>query len=94
MLINDKQEARRLGVQVLGGYMAQTAPEPKGGTPELIGDPGMEDAALNFAYAYQWWLFSAAVPLGWVILARREARERAAAAAKKAEAAEAEPAAV
>ncbi|MFC5636629.1 SURF1 family protein [Streptomyces bullii] len=94
MLINSAQEARRLDAPVLGGYIAQTAPEPKGGTPELLGDPGKEDAALNYAYAVQWWLFAAAVPVGWVILARREARERAEAAAKKTTATEAEPAAV
>lgn len=95
MLINSEQEARRLGASVLGGYIAQTAPQPKGGTPELMGQPGKEDAALNYAYAIQWWLFSAAVPVGWVILARREARERREAAAKEAATeAEAETAAV
>ncbi|MBC9729485.1 SURF1 family protein [Streptomyces sp. TRM68367] len=94
MLINSEQEARRLGMQVLGGYIAQTAPEPRGDTPELLSDPGMEDAALNYAYAFQWWLFAAAVPVGWVVLARREARERAEAAAKKTEPTETEPAAV
>ncbi|MER6715886.1 SURF1 family protein [Streptomyces sp. NPDC000877] len=94
MLINSEQEARRLKAEVLGGYIAQTAPEPKGDTPELLGDPGKEDAALNYAYAIQWWLFSAAVPVGWVVLARREARERAQAAAKERDASEAEPAAV
>ncbi|GGW86456.1 SURF1-like protein [Streptomyces lomondensis] len=94
MLINSEQEARRLDARVLGGYIAQTAPEPKGDTPELLGDPGKEDAALNYAYAVQWWLFSAAVPVGWVILARREARERAQAAAGQKDTSEAEPAAV
>ncbi|MFC8345727.1 SURF1 family protein [Streptomyces sp. NPDC057280] len=77
MLINSAQEARRLGADVLGGYIAQTAPEPKGDTPELLGSkPGMENAALNYAYAYQWWLFAAAVPIGWVVLVRRETRDR------------------
>ncbi|WP_328503735.1 SURF1 family protein [Streptomyces sp. NBC_00457] len=76
MLINSEQEARRLDAQVLGGYIAQTAPEPKGDTPELLGSPGNEDAALNYAYAVQWWLFAAGVPVGWVILVRREMRER------------------
>ncbi|MGW2619743.1 SURF1 family cytochrome oxidase biogenesis protein [Streptomyces sp. NPDC001500] len=85
MLINSEQEARRLGVRVLGGYIVQTAPEPKGDTPELLGPPGSEDAALNFAYAIQWWLFSAGVPVGWLVMARREARDRAAAAAQAAE---------
>lgn len=81
MLINSEQEARRLGAAVLGGYIAQTAPEPKGGLPQLVGEPGREDSALNLAYAIQWWLFSAAVPVGWVVLVRREARDRRAAAA-------------
>jgi cytochrome oxidase assembly protein ShyY1 len=93
MLINSEQEARRLGAEVLGGYVTQTAPEPKGSTPELVGEPGDEDAALNYAYAIQWWLFSAGVPVGWVILVRREARDRKAAAAGK-EAPETQPASV
>ncbi|MET9505733.1 SURF1 family protein [Streptomyces sp. NPDC006622] len=93
MLINSEQEARRLGARVLGGYIAQTAPEPDNGTPELIGRPGDEDAALNYAYAVQWWLFSAGVPIGWVILVRRELRDRREAAASQ-ETAQAQPAAV
>jgi cytochrome oxidase assembly protein ShyY1 len=76
MLINSEQEARRLDARVLGGYIAQTAPEPKGDTPELLGSPGDENAALNYAYAIQWWLFAAGVPVGWVILVRREIRDR------------------
>lgn len=92
MLINSEQEARRLGARVLGGYIAQTAPEPKGDSPELVGRPGSEDAALNYAYAIQWWLFSVGVPVGWVILVRRETRDRAQAAVREAE--QAEPATV
>ena len=81
MLIDSEREAKRLGVQVLGGYLAQTAPEPKGDTPEQLGTPGDENAALNYAYALQWWLFALGVPVGYVILARRERRDRAEAAA-------------
>ncbi|GGW88625.1 SURF1-like protein [Streptomyces malachitofuscus] len=92
MLINSEQEAERLGAPVLGGYVAQTAPEPENGTPEPLGNPGKENAALNYAYAIQWWLFAAAVPAGWVVLVRREARERAADGTTEAE--ETEPAAV
>ncbi|MFJ5994672.1 SURF1 family protein [Streptomyces sp. NPDC092370] len=94
MLINSKQQAHHLDARVLGGYITQTAPEPQGDVPELLGDPGKEDAALNYAYAVQWWLFSAAVPVGWVVLARREARERAQEAAARSGARESEPAAV
>ncbi|MEN3585033.1 SURF1 family protein [Streptomyces sp. ZYX-F-203] len=82
MLIDSAREADRLGVPVLGGYLAMTTPEPSGDTPEPIGPPGDEDAALNYAYAVQWWLFAAAVPVGWFVLVRREARERGAAAAR------------
>ncbi|MFJ5266451.1 SURF1 family protein [Streptomyces sp. NPDC088387] len=94
MLINSELEAQRLGEPVLGGYVVQTTPEPKGDTPELIGRPGNEDAALNYAYAIQWWLFAAAVPVGWVVLARREARDRAQAAQQAQDTEDAEPAPV
>ncbi|MEG3631515.1 SURF1 family cytochrome oxidase biogenesis protein [Streptomyces poriticola] len=77
MLINSEQQAERLGAPVLGGYLVLTAPEPEAATPEPIGRPGDENAALNYAYAIQWWLFAAAVPVGWFFLARREARDRA-----------------
>lgn len=33
------------------------------------------------AYAVQWWLFAAGVPVGWTVLVRRERRDRAEAAA-------------
>ncbi|MFR0356546.1 SURF1 family cytochrome oxidase biogenesis protein [Streptomyces sediminimaris] len=81
MLINSEEQARRLGATVLGGYVEQTAPKAKGGSPEQISDPGREDAPLNYAYMIQWWLFAAAVPVGWWVLVRREGRERAEAAA-------------
>ncbi|MEU9050680.1 SURF1 family protein [Streptomyces sp. NPDC048384] len=93
MLINSGQEARRLDASVLGGYVVQTAPDPAGDTPELIGKPGNENAPLNYAYALQWWLFAAGVPVGWLVLARREARERRAAESEKSSS-ETEPAAV
>ncbi|MEU2775027.1 SURF1 family protein [Streptomyces sp. NPDC007162] len=93
MLINSEEQARRLGKQVLGGYIEQTAPQPKGDTPEQISDPGKEDAPLNYAYMIQWWLFAAGVPYGFFVLVRREARARAEAAEQE-KAEEAEPAAV
>ncbi|MEU6280707.1 SURF1 family protein [Streptomyces sp. NPDC047028] len=83
MLINSAEEARRLHARVLGGYVEQIAPEPKGGSPEQISDPGSEDAPLNYAYMLQWWLFAAAVPVGWWFLLRREIRDREEKAAQK-----------
>ncbi|MDO0928333.1 SURF1 family protein [Streptomyces sp. TG1A-8] len=93
MLINSAEEARRLDARVLGGYVEQTAPGPAGGSPEQISDPGTEDAPLNFAYMIQWWLFAAAVPVGWWFLVRREVRDREEAAAERSPR-EGEPAAV
>lgn len=93
MLIDSAGQAKRLGSAVLGGYVAQTAPEPKGGAPEQLSDPGKEDAPLNYAYMIQWWLFAAGVPVGWWILVRRERRDREEAATRTT-AEEAEPATV
>ncbi|MFC9076478.1 SURF1 family protein [Streptomyces sp. NPDC057062] len=89
MLINSGQIATFLrgegdgsAKDVLGGYIELTSPAPTGGSPELIPSP-KEDSSwiglgdINLPYAVQWWLFAAAVPIGWVILVRREARERA-----------------
>jgi cytochrome oxidase assembly protein ShyY1 len=80
MLINSKQLAKQLGSQVLGGYVEQVAPAPKGGSPELIPAPDHSSIGPHMAYAVQWWLFAAGVPFGWVVLVRRERRERADAA--------------
>lgn len=85
MLIGSEQQAQRLGRQVLGGYIELTSPAPKGGSPELLPDPEHSDIGPHMAYAVQWWLFSAGVPVGWFVLARREARERRAAAEQPAE---------
>lgn len=92
MLINSEREAERLDADVLGGYVAQTAPKPASGLPQQLGHPGKENAALNYAYAIQWWLFAAAVPVGWVVLARREARERTADAGQDTDTAESDAA--
>jgi cytochrome oxidase assembly protein ShyY1 len=94
MLINSRQQAGRLGTRVLGGYMEQSAPTPKKGTPELLPPPDHGSIGPHLAYAIQWWLFSAAVPVGWVVLLRREQRDRAADAARTADAPSGEPATV
>ncbi|MFE1914749.1 SURF1 family cytochrome oxidase biogenesis protein [Streptomyces anandii] len=98
LLINSEQigaQLRDAGAAsakgMLGGYVELTAPAPKGGSPELIPSP-KEDASwigvgdINLPYAVQWWVFAAGVPLGWAVLARREARERARAAKESPEA--------
>ncbi|MFI2614405.1 SURF1 family protein [Streptomyces sp. NPDC018584] len=92
MLISSGQQADSLGKQVLGGYIELTSPEPRDGSPELIGEPDHSGIGAHMAYAVQWWLFAAGVPIGWVVLVRRERRDRTAAA--EAPAQESAPAAV
>ncbi|MFI7100191.1 SURF1 family protein [Streptomyces sp. NPDC050161] len=91
MLINSEQQAKRLHHPVLGGYIEQTAPDPANGTPQLVPEPDHDSIGPHMAYAVQWWLFAAAVPVGWIILVRREVRDLAAEAGKKAGAAAAGP---
>ncbi|MEU6475907.1 SURF1 family protein [Streptomyces sp. NPDC047017] len=104
MLINSAQVGSLLrdtgdpsAKEVLGGYAELLSPAPAGGSPEPVPAPsgdtswiGVED--VNLPYAVQWWLFAACVPVGWLILARRELRDRGPAAEDAAR--EAEPAAV
>ncbi|MET9698021.1 SURF1 family protein [Streptomyces sp. NPDC006529] len=88
MLVNSAQQARYLGKPVLGGYLELTGPVPPGGSPQPVGEPDHDSIGPHMAYAVQWWLFTAAVPVGWVILVRREKRDREEAAAKAAAGAE------
>ncbi|MCN9244562.1 SURF1 family protein [Streptomyces sp. RY43-2] len=81
MLINSEQQAKSLGKQVLAGYVELVSPAPTNNSPQLIAAPEHSDIGPHMAYAIQWWLFSAGVPIGWVVLARREARDQARAAA-------------
>ncbi|MGO4427924.1 SURF1 family protein, partial [Streptomyces sp. MCAF7] len=96
MLINSGQLAKSLPEPVLGGYIELTKSSPKGSDqPEVVPEPDHSGIGPHMAYAIQWWLFSAGVPIGWVILIRREVRDRRAAAARDAEPApEPEPAGV
>ncbi|MER6617910.1 SURF1 family cytochrome oxidase biogenesis protein [Streptomyces xantholiticus] len=79
MLINSEQQARLLDREVLGGYLELSAPGPAGGSPEMIPEPDHDSIGAHMAYAVQWWLFAAAVPVGWLVLVRREKHDRAAA---------------
>jgi cytochrome oxidase assembly protein ShyY1 len=84
MLISSGQQAHSLGKEVLGGFVELTSPEPAGGSPQLIGEPEHGDIGPHMAYAVQWWLFCTGVPIGWVVLVRREVKDRRAAAAETA----------
>ncbi|MGQ4354548.1 SURF1 family cytochrome oxidase biogenesis protein [Streptomyces drozdowiczii] len=80
MLISSAQQARLLDRPVLGGYIELTGPAPANGSPEVIEAPDDSSIGPHMAYAVQWWLFAAGVPVGFVVLARREKRDRVAAA--------------
>ncbi|MFG3189472.1 SURF1 family cytochrome oxidase biogenesis protein [Streptomyces omiyaensis] len=80
MLISSGQQAELIGREVLGGYVEQTEPAAAGGSPEQIPEPDHDSIGAHMAYAVQWWLFAAGVPVGWIVLARRERRDREAAA--------------
>lgn len=79
MLINSRRQAESLSRPVLGGYIELTSSTPKGkaGQPEPVAPPDHSGIGPHMAYAVQWWLFAAGVPIGWVVLVRRERQERA-----------------
>ena len=78
MLINSKQQAKSLHRRVLGGniQLTHTSPRPHGKQPAAVPPPDHSGIGPHMAYAVQWWLFAAAVPVGWVVLVRRELRDR------------------
>lgn len=94
MLINSAQQSQLLGRPVLGGYLELTAPQPADGTPEMIPAPDDSSIGSHMAYAVQWWLFAAGVPVGWVILVRREKHDREQAALESETAGEPAPVSV
>ncbi|UED83477.1 SURF1 family protein [Streptomyces profundus] len=90
MLINSDQREADLGQPMLGGYLelTETAP-PDEAEPalELLPEPDHTGIGAHFAYAIQWWLFTAGVPVGWFLLLRRDRNDAAEQAAKEARAA-------
>ncbi|MGI5351526.1 SURF1 family protein [Streptomyces sp. CA-250714] len=89
MLINSRKQAGEVGRPMLGGFIQLTkiSPKPAGKQPEVLPEPDHSGIGPHMAYAIQWWLFTAAVPVGWIILVRREAAERRGASDVVAEAA-------
>ncbi|MFJ2190843.1 SURF1 family protein [Kitasatospora sp. NPDC087861] len=93
-LINTEQQTKETGATLLGGYLELTATTPApADQPELIPEPNHSDIGPHMAYAIQWWLFTAMIPVGVWVLARREAKDRAKQAAEAEVTVEAVPAA-
>lgn len=78
MLMNSRRQAERLSRQTLGGYieLTGTSPRPSGEQPETVPAPDHSGIGPHLAYAVQWWLFAAGVPVGWAVLVRRERKDR------------------
>ncbi|MGW2545061.1 SURF1 family cytochrome oxidase biogenesis protein [Kitasatospora sp. NPDC001574] len=76
-LISSTQQARETGAALLGGYLELTATVPApADEPELLPEPNHSDIGPHMAYAIQWWLFTAMIPVGFWVMARREAKDR------------------
>ncbi|MER5867908.1 SURF1 family protein [Kitasatospora sp. NPDC002040] len=77
-LISSTQQAELTGLPVLGGYLELASSAPgQGDSPVVLSEPDHSSIGPHMAYAVQWWLFAALVPVGLVVLARREAHEDA-----------------
>lgn len=69
--------ARSLGYDVFGGYVELVGERPRPTrAPELLPAPEPSEGP-HLAYAFQWFLFAGLALGGYVVLARREAADRA-----------------
>ncbi|MBP0450141.1 MULTISPECIES: SURF1 family protein [unclassified Kitasatospora] len=92
-LISTVQQAKETGATLLGGYLELTATAPApADQPELLPEPNHSDIGPHMAYAIQWWLFTAMIPVGVWVMVRREAKDRRKEAAEAEVALEAVPA--
>ncbi|RKE21809.1 SURF1 family protein [Streptomyces sp. TLI_171] len=75
-VINSAEQAKFADATVLGGYLELSSSQPAAGAaPQPLAEPGHSDIGPHMAYAVQWWLFASLVPVGLVVMARREARQ-------------------
>jgi cytochrome oxidase assembly protein ShyY1 len=74
MLISSTKVSAYVPEPLVGGYLelVSVTPRPTHTQPALIPEPDHSSIGPHLAYAIQWWLFSAMVPVGWVVLLRRE----------------------
>ncbi|TDC06484.1 SURF1 family protein [Streptomyces sp. 8K308] len=80
MMISSAERSEAIGVPMVGGYLelTETSPEPaeQEGQPQPLPEPDHTGIGAHLAYAFQWWIFAAGVPVGWFLLVRREVQDR------------------
>ncbi|GGO62125.1 SURF1 family cytochrome oxidase biogenesis protein [Nonomuraea cavernae] len=83
LLINSDAIGQRLPYRLLDGYVELTGQRPETDpAPAPVPAPDVgSGGGLNLAYGVQWWLFIGVAIGGWLLLIRREAADRRAAAA-------------
>jgi len=69
--------ARSLRLEAYGGYVDLVRERPAPGRAPRPLPPPEPSEGPHLAYAFQWFLFAALAPVGYVLLARREAEDRA-----------------
>ncbi|MEV2267955.1 SURF1 family cytochrome oxidase biogenesis protein [Nonomuraea africana] len=92
LLINIDAIGKGLPYELVGGYVSLTEQRPATSpAPEPVPPPDVgAGGGLNFAYGIQWWLFIGVAVGGWLLMIRREVKDRS--AEQRAETDEAEPA--
>ncbi|WP_431894607.1 SURF1 family cytochrome oxidase biogenesis protein [Nonomuraea sp. bgisy101] len=80
LLIDSDAIGKGVPYRLVGGYVSlteqrpQTSPAPEPVPPPDVGAGG----GLNFAYGVQWWLFIGVAVGGWLLMIRREVKDRSA----------------
>ncbi|GAA1253425.1 SURF1 family protein [Kitasatospora nipponensis] len=86
MRIDSSAQAARLKQPVVAGYLelVSTSPTPPAAdeaehvpAPNVTStsDQAVVGQGVHLPYAIQWWLFAALIPIGWVVLLRRDIRD-------------------
>lgn len=80
LLINAEAIGKGLPYELVGGYVSLTEQRPAiSPAPEPVPPPDVgAGGGLNFAYGIQWWLFIGVAVGGWLLMIRREVKDRSA----------------
>ncbi|MEU7895465.1 SURF1 family protein [Nonomuraea sp. NPDC049152] len=80
LLINSDAIGKGLPYRLVGGYVSLTEQQPPSSpAPEPVPPPDVgAGGGLNFAYGVQWWLFIGVAIGGWLMMIRREVKDRSA----------------